>query len=207
MITVIDLNIGNVNSVGKALKFLNVEYVVSSCHKDILRADKLILPGVGNFTEAAKRLKSSGIDKLIKNRVTEEKIPLLGICLGMQLLASYGEEGGGAEGLDLIKGIVTFHRAARKKMHIPHIGWNDVSFENFMLFNSIPKGSCFYFVHSYELLPHETIKMAYSNYGIDFVSAVQKKNVIGVQFHPEKSQGPGLQLLKNFAMGISDVAL
>ncbi len=201
MITVIDLKIGNIASVGNALKSLMVDYVISDKFEDISNADKLIFPGVGNFFEAAKRLKTSGIDKILRNKVLMGKTPILGICLGMQLLASYGEEGGGAEGLNLIQGKVAFHRASTFPLRLPHIGWNDVNGSDLKLFDSIKNGSCFYFVHSYEVLPLENVQIAYCNYGVDFAAAVQKDNIIGVQFHPEKSQEAGLKILKNFCEG------
>ena len=201
MITVIDLDIGNVNSVGKALKYLKVEHIISNKHEDILNADKIIFPGVGSYHEASKRLKTSGIKKILTQRVIEDKIPILGICLGMQLLATTGDEVKKSEGLDFIKGEVKLLRSSKHGLRLPHIGWNDVHFKDFKLFDSIKDGSCFYFVHSYEMIPSEKVKIAYTNYGVDYVAAIQKDNILGVQFHPEKSQQFGLKLLKNFCEG------
>ena len=203
MITVIDLHIGNIASVSRALKHLSIPHFVADDTGAAVAADKLIFPGVGNFFEASKRLRSSGFDVLLRHKVLEQKTPILGICLGMQLFATYGEEGGRSEGLDFIKGKVSFHRASGKGLRLPHIGWNEVKYENFKVFDSIPNDSCFYFVHSFELIPSdEGVKAAYSNYGVDFVAAVQKDNIIGCQFHPEKSQKAGLKLLENFCKGI-----
>lgn len=202
MITVIDLNIGNVNSVSKALKYLKVEHKVTADPDDVLKADKIIFPGVGSFYEASNRLKNTGMKEVLKKRVLEDKIPILGICLGMQLLATTGEEVKKAEGLDFIKGIVKILRASEKGLRLPHIGWNDVNFKkDFKLFDTIKPGSCFYFVHSYEMIPSEDVTSAYANYGVDYVAAVQKENILGVQFHPEKSQQVGLKILKNFCEG------
>ncbi len=198
MITVIDIGIGNISSVGNALKQLAIPFYMTDKAEDIHRAEKLIFPGVGNFAEAARRMGHLGIDEIIRKRVLEDKVPILGICLGMQLFATYGEEGGGCDGLGLIDGKVRLLRSEREGLPLPHIGWNDVHFENFGLFHSIEDGTCFYFVHSYEMIVGEPIPVALSEYGISFVAAVHKENIVGVQFHPEKSQKAGLNLLRNF---------
>lgn len=201
MITVIDLNIGNIASVGKALNRLNIQYVISDSSRDIESAEKIILPGVGNFFEAVKRIKNLGLADILRERVIDKKIPLLGICLGMQLLADYGDEGGGAKGLNFINGQIKLLRTDKAKLRLPHIGWNDVNFTDFKLFTGIKNGSCFYFVHSYEMVIQEEVRIATSNYGVDFIAALQKGNIMGVQFHPEKSQEAGLCLLNNFCRG------
>ncbi len=203
MITLIDIGLGNIKSVANALKRLKVPFLITSDPEKIANADKLIFPGVGNFCEASKRLDDAGIASIIRERVIINKVPLLGICLGMQLFASYGDEGGvSSKGLDLIKGRVSLLPSGGHGLRLPHIGWNDVSFENFKLFDSIQSGTCFYFVHSYALVPEEKgLKVATANYGSDFVAAVQKDNIVGTQFHPEKSQDAGLKLLKNFCEG------
>jgi glutamine amidotransferase len=202
LITIIDLDIGNVNSVSKALKYLKVEHKITNNLDDLEKADKIIFPGVGSFYEAANRMKKTNIKQVLTERVIKEKIPILGICLGMQLLATSSEEVKKSEGLNFIKGEVKLHRAKKQGLRLPHIGWNDVNYKDFKLFDNIKNGSCFYFVHSYELIPQKDIKVATTNYGIDYVSAVQKDNIMGVQFHPEKSQRVGLQVLKNFCEGI-----
>ncbi len=198
MITVINLKISNIASVTRALKYLKVEHNVCDKPEGIMSADKLILPGVGSFAEGVLRLRNSGIGLALRKKVMDEKVPILGICLGMQLLASTGEEGGVSEGLGFIKGRVSLHRAGENGFKLPHIGWNDVRFDNFRVFDSIPDNSCFYFVHSYEMIVEEPAVCAYSNYGVDFVAAIKKDNILGTQFHPEKSQDFGLMLLKNF---------
>lgn len=185
----------------KALKYLGVNYQVSDKPDDIKKAEKIIFPGVGNFREAAKRMRSLGIDKVLKEMVLWKEVPILGVCLGMHLLATYGEEGGGAKGLDFIKGRVVFHRALQNNLRLPHIGWNEVDHKGIRLFDSIDNRSCFYFVHSYEFIPDEPVEVGYTRYGHDFVSVVQKRHIIGTQFHPEKSQKLGLKLLKNFCEG------
>lgn len=199
MITVINSGTGNIASVSRALNYLKIPHAVSDKPDEIAKSQKLIFPGVGNFFEVAVRLRALGLDKVLKDKVLGEKTPILGICLGMHLFSGFGEEGGGAEGLNFIKGKVSRHRAAEHNLRLPHIGWNDVRSRGFKIFDSIPDNSCFYFVHSYELIAQEPVtNAAYSHYGVDFLAAVQKGHIIGVQFHPEKSQGPGLKLLKNF---------
>lgn len=201
MITVIDIKIGNIGSVIRALEKLKIPCRITSDPKVIRDSEKLILIGVGSYVEASARLKSTGIDKAIRKKVLEEKTPILGICLGMQLMATVGMEGGTSQGLDLIKGKVIYHRCSSLNMHLPHVGWNKVSNGNLPIFKTIPDGSHFYFVHSYELLLEESVSVARCNYGIDFIAALQKDNIIGTQFHPEKSQDAGLALLQNFAKG------
>lgn len=203
MITVIDLEIGNTASVSGALRRLGIPYLLSRDPADIEKADKLILPGVGSFSEAMKRIALARIGEVIKKKVLNEKTPILGICLGMQVFARYGEEGGPTEGLGLINSRVVHHRAKDMGLKLPHIGWNEVHHDDMRIFDSIEDGACFYFVHSYEMILSEDAKTAYSDYGVKFVAAVQKDNIIGVQFHPEKSQRPGLKLLDNFCKGIS----
>lgn len=201
MITVINLKIGNIASVSRALRYLKIHHTVSSEPDVISKAEKLILPGVGNFFAASARLDAFGLRDILKSRVLEDRVPILGICLGMQLFATWGEEGGGCAGLNFIRGNVVYHRAKQQGLRLPHIGWNDVDEEDFKVFESIPDKACFYFVHSYEMVPEEPVKAAYSEYGVDFIAALQKEHIIGVQFHPEKSQEAGLRLLDNFCKG------
>ena len=202
MITVIDLHIGNTASVSRALKYLDIPHLVSDDIGIIDAADRLIFPGVGNFFEASKILKTTGLYGLLRHKVLDRKTPILGICLGMQLFATFGEEGGRSEGLDFIKSNILYHRASGKGLRLPHIGWNEVRHEGLKVFDSIPDNTCFYFAHSYEMTLSEAVKAAYSDYGVNFVAVVQKGNIIGCQFHPEKSQKAGLKLLDNFCKGI-----
>lgn len=203
MIGIIDLEISNVNSVSRALQYLKVEHKVFSFKNltGLEKSRKLILPGVGSFFEAAGRIRNSGLDCVLKELVQDKKFPILGICLGMQLFASYGEEGGGAKGLDFVKGNVLFHRARQKGLLIPHIGWNDVDGSALKIFDGTGDKPCFYFIHSYEVVLEEAIKVVTCHYGENFVGGFQKENVIGVQFHPEKSQKVGLKLLSNYCEG------
>jgi len=198
MITVIDLNLGNVASVVKALKKIGASPKVINRPEDIIQAEKIVLPGVGSYYQGMKRLRALGLEGPLGEAVLKRKIPILGICLGMQLLTEFGEEGGPTKGLGFIKADVLTHRAKAAGFQLPHIGWNDVNFNSMDLFCHIKEESCFYFIHSYEVILKEDIPCAFCHYGVDFVAAFRKENISGVQFHPEKSQEAGLNLLKNF---------
>lgn len=202
MIVIVDLGLGNINSVSRALRYLGALHSVSSDAAAIESADKLILPGVGNFSEASRRIYSGELADRIMEQVIGKRKPLLGICLGMQLLAESGEEGGASKGLGIIKANVSKLKSEQSGNRLPHIGWNDVANNGMKLFSGVPDHTPFYFVHSYAMtLDDKSVKSATCNYGVDFVAAIQKENVCGTQFHPEKSQGPGLQVLKNFING------
>ncbi len=190
-------------SVTRALEKLKFPYQVTDNPELIKKSEKMIMTGVGSYREASNRMKLLGIDSAIRQKVIEEKTPILGICLGMQLLASVGMEGGESEGLGLIKGKVKYHRCTSLDMRLPHVGWNNVHSGDLSLFKSLPENSHFYFVHSYELLLDEDIPIATCNYGVNFVAAIQKDNIMGTQFHPEKSQTAGLSLMQNFLKGLS----
>jgi len=191
MIVVIDYGAGNLRSVSKALDFLKVEHVVSGNREDIVKADKLIFPGVGQFGDAMRSLKEAGA---IKEAIAKG-IPFLGICLGMQLLLEKSEEAEEA-GMGIIKGIV---KKLNTGLKVPQIGWNSVKNNGSGLFEGIKDNSYFYFVHSYYAVPEEDVVTGRTEYGIEFASAIQKDNVYAVQFHPEKSGDIGLKMLKNFA--------
>jgi glutamine amidotransferase len=194
MITIIDFGLGNLGSVKNALDTLGVESVVSSKIQDIRKASGLILPGVGAAGEGMKNIKKRKLDISIAKEVQNGK-PLLGICLGMQLLLTKSEEGS-VRCLNFVKGSVNKFKTELK---IPQIGWNRVCFKkNSALFKSIPQNSYFYFVHSYYCAPQDEQTIVTTNYGEVFCSALQKNNIYGVQFHPEKSGRYGLQLLTNF---------
>lgn len=192
MIVIIDYGMGNVASVQNALKKLNFESVISNQSDQILNAHGLILPGVGSFAKAMDNLEESGLIPILNEAVLQRKIKLLGICLGMQLLATFGDEDGGAKGLNYIPGKVV--KFDLKEYRIPHIGWSKVDFKT----EEFPFGD-FYFIHSYHFEPdHPKHKFAKTWYERDFVSAVRKDNILGVQFHPEKSQTRGLDLIREF---------
>jgi len=197
VITIVDYGMGNLRSVERAFRWLGFDASIEDDPEKVRAADSLVLPGVGAFGQARETLDALGLTPAIREYAAAGKA-LLGICLGMQLLASLGEEGGTFPGLDLVPGTVRRFPAGPK---VPHVGWNEVSIRQVLpLFRGIPQGSYFYFVHSYELEPGDPATVAATtDYSGEFCSAVQAGNIFGVQFHPEKSGGAGLQLLRNFA--------
>lgn len=198
MIAVIDYDAGNLKSVEKALLFLDEKVTVTSDAKKILTADKIILPGVGAFGDAMEKLNTSGLADTIREAV-DKKIPLLGICLGLQLLFESSEESPEACGLSILKGKVK-RIPDKEGFKVPHIGWNSLKIaEDAALFRGIPQDSHVYFVHSYYLAAEEPVVTATTDYVVDIHASVQKENLFACQFHPEKSGTVGLKLLKNFA--------
>jgi glutamine amidotransferase len=199
MIAIIDYNAGNLKSVQKAFQFLGQESVITRDYAEIKSADKVILPGVGAFGDAMAQLKKYELDKIIRE-VAQENVPLLGICLGLQLFFEGSEESEGVEGLNILDGqILRIPDAPGLK--IPHIGWNSLKLQNDgRLFKDIPQDSYVYFVHSYYLkAKDEKIVKASTEYGVNIHASVEKDNVFACQFHPEKSGDTGLSILKNFA--------
>ena len=199
MIAIVDYDAGNLKSVEKALKFLGQESVVTRDRKEILSADKVILPGVGAFGVAMENLKKYELDKVIRE-VTENKTPFLGICLGLQLLFEGSEESSGVEGLHILDGEIV-KIPEEPGLKIPHIGWNSLKLQNHgRLFEGIPEDAFVYFVHSYYLkAKEESIVKAVTEYGVNIHAFVEKENVFACQFHPEKSSSVGLKILENFA--------
>jgi glutamine amidotransferase len=198
MVVIIDYGMGNIGSVKNALEYLGASVSISSKKEDIKSASHLILPGVGAFGDGMKNLEDRGLIEILNEEVRGDKKPFLGVCLGMQLLADEGEEGGLNNGLGWIPGKVRRINTGGK-LRIPHVGWNDVSVisENKM-FNGI-SSNVFYFVHSYFLEPAEKDHVvATCEYGETMPVVINKENIWGAQFHPEKSQKSGLQFLKNF---------
>ena len=197
-VAVIDLGIGNIGSLTNALYRLAIDYELCSSPVGIDNCTHIILPGVGSFDEGMKQLEVSGLDEAIKSYVLEGT-PLLGICLGMQLLASYGFEGRFRKGLCLIPGEV--RKLELSNCHrIPHVGWNTASIHrDHAAFIDVKRNVDFYFVHSYHLIPEDSsLAISKTVYGTEFVSSVGFSNVVGIQFHPEKSQKNGLKILENF---------
>lgn len=202
MITIVNYNAGNIKSIQNMLKRIGVDSIISGSIDDIKNAKKLILPGVGHFDYGMKNLKESGIIEVLNNKVIIEKTPILGICLGAQLLGTKSEEGS-EEGLNWIEmDVVKFDK---KLMHqdlkIPHMSWNDINItKKSKLMEGLDNDARFYFVHSYHMKPlNKKDVLTSTNYGYEFVSSVQKDNIYGVQFHPEKSHKFGMKLLTNFS--------
>lgn len=198
MIAIIDYDAGNIKSVEKALLALGQDTVITRNAGEILRADGVILPGVGAFGDAMEKLNRYGLVQVI-HQCAEENKPFLGICLGLQLLFESSEESPGVEGLGILKGQV-LRLPEDKGLKIPHIGWNDLRFPNKgRLFQGISEGAYVYFVHSYYLqAKYENIVTAVSEYGALIHASVEQGNVFACQFHPEKSSDVGLQILRNF---------
>lgn len=188
-IVILNYGAGNIQSIQFALNRLGVEGVLSNNYEEILSADKVIFPGVGEASSAMKKLKESGLDKLIP----QLKQPVLGICLGMQLMCTYSEEGN-TEGLGIFDvNVVKFS----PKVKVPQMGWNTIYNLKSDLFNGISENEFMYLVHSY-YVPNSENSIATTNYEVEYCSALQKNNFYGVQFHPEKSGKFGEQILNNF---------
>lgn len=199
MIGIVDYGMGNTGSVKNALLFLGAEAVISHNPDDLHRATHLILPGVGAFGDGMKKLANFGLVRILEEEVLVKKKPILGICLGMQLFADIGEEGGTHKGLEWISGRTRRFQIDEKNFRLPHIGWNDVEIlKSTTLFRGVAP-AVFYFVHSYLVEPSDPSSViATCDYGEVFPAAIEKENIFGVQFHPEKSQKAGLAVLKNF---------
>ena len=198
MIAIIDYDAGNIRSVENALNSLGIENVVTSDPAVIRAADRVILPGVGAFGDAMKKLEDRGLTEVIREAAAEK--PFLGICLGLQLLFDSSEEAPGVKGLSVLPGeIVRIPEGGGRK--IPHIGWNDLSFpKESELFRGVAEGSYVYFVHSYYLrAKHPEDVAATTEYGVTIHAAVSHGKVFACQFHPEKSGDVGMQILRNFA--------
>lgn len=204
MIAIIDYGMGNIRSVAKACNYVGVDIKVSREIEDIKNASHIILPGVGAFKDSSELLFQTGLSEIIKDEVKKGK-PLLGICLGMQLLAEIGREDGEHNGLGIIENssvdMLPNKNEKGENIKIPHIGWNNVTVvdRESKLYERIEKESMFYFVHSYYINTEEKYILSKTEYGISFASSVRKDNVYGVQFHPEKSGVSGLRLIKNFS--------
>lgn len=199
-IVVVDYGMGNLRSVQKAFERINFPALISSKKKDIFSADKLIIPGVGHFGKGMSNLKELGLLETINDVVLEKKIPILGICLGMQLMAKQSEEGNFAGFGWLDAEVVKFQVKDKLKYKVPHIGWNQIiQKKESSLMKDIPDFSEFYFLHSYYIQCYNQVDILNeTEYECSFPSAIEKENIFGVQYHPEKSHDVGGQLLKNF---------
>ena len=202
MITIIDYKAGNVRSIQNMLKKIGYKSIISSKIEDIENADKLILPGVGAFDYGMEQLENSGLIPILNKKVLEDKTPILGICLGMQLFTK-GSEEGKKKGLAWFNAeTVAFNKNKLPKNHkIPHMGWNEIDYnKNSRLLQNIHEiPPRFYFVHSYHIKTNKQNDiLAKTNYGYEFTVGLEKENIVGVQFHPEKSHKFGMQIFKNF---------
>ncbi len=199
MITIIDYGMGNIASIQKMLKKIGYDSELTNNKERILNSQKIILPGVGAFDYGMKNLKDQDLIQVLRYKAIEKKTPFLGICLGMQLLGKSSEEGQ-EEGLSLIDFNTIKFKFDNVKLKIPHMGWNYIEYNSdSKLFKDMYEEARYYFVHSYYVENNDSYTIARANYGFDFSAAVRKDNILGVQFHPEKSHKFGMRLLKNFA--------
>jgi glutamine amidotransferase len=202
---IVDYDAGNLRNVQKAIEFLGFCAEITDDARDVADAQCIVLPGVGAFKDGMAMLKNKGLDLAIQDAVLQEARPILGICLGMQLLAEAGYEGEYTQGLGLLPMVVERMNAEKEGLRLPHIGWNDImATPGSVLFSGVPEDPDFYFVHSYHAVcKNRDIVAATAEYGQTFVAAVEWKNIFGTQFHPEKSQRYGLQIIKNFLVHAS----
>lgn len=198
-IVIVDYDAGNLRSVQKAFEKIGASAVVSRNPSDVSGADALVLPGVGAFGECMAHLEKFGLVGAVKDFIASGR-PFLGICVGYQILFDGSEESPGVKGLGVFKGkCLKFAFPREAGLKVPHMGWNQVRFRKTgKLFEGVADGSDFYFVHSYYPKPEEDIAVAATEYGGDFASAAERGSLFAVQFHPEKSQGAGLAVLRNF---------
>ena len=206
-VVIVDYGMGNLFSIQQAVRAVNGNALITNLPKDILNADRVILPGVGAFGRAMSQLKKTGLIESLVQFVKSER-PLMGICLGMQLLFNKSYEFGETEGLGLIPGEVVHLKKLKQEIQqdfrVPHIGWNKVTkpirAKESKIIDSVADDTFFYFVHSYAAVPvhHEDISMQTSYNGVHFCAAAQKNNIVGFQFHPEKSGSEGLRIYKAF---------
>jgi glutamine amidotransferase len=202
MITLIDYGVGNIFAFQNVYKRLNIPTRIANSYKDLLNAEKLILPGVGAFDYAMGQLNASGMREALDELVLEKKVPIIGICVGMQMMGNRSDEGK-SEGLKWIDAeILKFdENLILQRTKLPHMGWNDVTpLKNHPLFVGLEEKAIFYFLHSFYFKCNNPVNsIAFSDYGVSFTSAVNRENIYGIQFHPEKSHQYGEILLENFA--------
>ena len=198
MIAIIDYEMGNLGSIQKAFKRLNKDTIISNNPSDLMKADKLILPGVGNFERGINNLEQLNLRQLLNELVIEKKVPILGICLGMQLMCNFSEEGN-KEGLGWIDAEVIKFKLNNRKLKIPHMGWNTINIVKDCTLLKQNTNNEYYFVHSYFVKCNDSKDIvSMSTYDDKFVSSFNKNNIYGFQFHPEKSHKQGIDILSAF---------
>ena len=199
-VAIVDYGMCNLDSVARAIEECGGKAIVTDRARDLDRVNRIILPGVGAFPDAMQNIRERSLDEVLYEQVFIKEIPILGICLGMQIMATIGHEGRNVQGLGWIPGRVIRMEPFGDDTRIPHIGWNEVyPVRPSTLFSNIEPGKDFYFIHSYHFCPDDEENiLARTPYGKGFVSAIQSKTIFAVQFHPEKSQHTGFKLIKNF---------
>ncbi len=199
MIAIIDYGAGNIRSVVNAVSSLGFEPLVTGDPSDLINAEKVILPGVGAAGATVESLEQQGLATAIEDYIRADR-PFLGVCIGLQVLFSYTEEGGGKHCLDIIPGHV---KKLPKGLKIPHMGWNQVhQTKDHPVFSGVGDDANFYFVHSYYVVPEQdSVIIGTTEYGLTFCSAIARRNLVAMQFHPEKSGEPGLKIYRNFLTG------
>lgn len=203
MVTIVNYGMGNLGSIKNMFKYIGVEAIIESDIDKIAKASKILLPGVGSFDAAMKRINDSNLIEVLNEKALKEQIPILGICLGMQLLTNSSDEGN-LKGLGWIDAkTLSFRNFLQRDARVPHMGWNYVKISNTSLLTTglrEDEDARFYFVHSYFVrVENEKNSILKTNYGINFDSAIQKDNIYGAQFHPEKSHKFGMKIFENFA--------
>jgi glutamine amidotransferase len=198
-IVIVDTGVANRHSIRNALEHIGCDVTLSADAAAIRDADKLVFPGVGAFGAGMRSLDARGLVEVLRKEVTEQGKPILGICLGMQMMAEVGEEDGEHPGLGWLSGRVRRLAPSGPQLKVPHIGFNTVTWRpGSRLFAGLPDAADFYFVHSYHVDTAAEVVAATADHGGAFTAAIERDNIMGVQFHPEKSQAAGLQLLRNF---------
>jgi len=199
-IILLDTGIGNIQSVANVLEYIGADFETSDSPVALSKASKIVFPGVGTYGNAMERIRKKDLYECLRKALLIDKKLCLGICVGMQVMSEVGYEFGEHQGLGVIPGVVKKIEVGEEKLRLPHVGWNNVSFKNDSpLFKKIPQDASFYFLHSYLFVPKEPGATSCTvNYGAKFTAAIERENIFGVQFHPEKSQEVGIQLIKNF---------
>ena len=200
IVAIVNYGMGNLGSVYRAVEECGGHPVITNAQNDLQKANFIILPGVGSFATGMSRIRALGLEEILTEQVLEKQIPFLGICLGMQLMATTGCEGSETKGLDWVQGEVVRLESSEPNERIPHVGWNEVIFsQESPLYEGVSSGKDFYFVHSFHLKCHnEKDVIAHTPYCGRFISTVRRDHIFGVQFHPEKSQKPGFHVIRNF---------
>ena len=200
IVGIVNFKMGNINSVSNALNYLGCENKIINTLEDFENITHIILPGVGSYKDAINKLKKLGWEKAIKNFSSDSTKSLFGICVGMQILSTYGYEYGKSNGLNIIEGYVDRMDKQGCILKLPHIGWNNIKIiNNSLITENISNDSNFYFINSYSFkLMNLNTLIATTDYGIEFPSIINRQNIFGTQFHPEKSSKAGIQILKNF---------